>query len=254
MDFEKAFSPQGVKVILWKASCTLCCLFSVVYGTINQPGGPRYFFIYLSYWAVTIALAYMVLSLSNSIHPVTANELNEGNHVTSTRILLTWVVFEITIMMGWTASILFWLLLYDGGTPNFDAVINHGVIAILTSIDGFVVNRIPIRLPHWLGFMVPFEILYLLWTVIYAFAGISNPDYMDDDTLTNNELVYTVLDWKYDWVYCVILSSASVFGLGGLICMMMWIVSSRCLLPPYLANAENDYDTIEGQKIEMEEI
>lgn len=260
MDFEKAFSPQGYKVVLWKASCTLCCLVSVVYGSINAAGGSRYFFIYLSNLSVVMALAYMALSSSNSIHPVaidipvTVNEQRtEGNHVPSTRIRLTWVAFELATVMGWSATILYWLLIYDGDVPEFDTILKHGVDVFLVSIDGFVVNRIPFRLPHFLGFIVPVEILYLLWTVIYAFAGISNPDYLDDDTLTNNEVIYKVLDWKYDWGKSLILGCVCVFGLGGLICMIMWIISSRCLLPPYLAIAENDSSEIKEQNAEVED-
>ena len=70
----------------------------------------------------------------------------------------------------------------------------HGVLAIFTTIDVIVINRIPIRLKQ-IGYVYLFQLTYFLWSIIHFAFDIGTP-YGDNDTSTDDDAIYSVVNWK----------------------------------------------------------
>ena len=82
-----------------------------------------------------------------------------------------------------TVSVLFWVLLYDGGEIGFYDLVTHGIICGLIWVDGIGVNGIPVRLRHWLELCLPIFVLYTIWSVLQSplVFSVENPYYDDHD-------------------------------------------------------------------------
>lgn len=240
IDVENTFSPQSCRVLFWKTVATVYCCGAAIARMINQAGRTEYYFVYFSNVCVLFCCFYMALSLSNSLYPVKANDVLDklGTNITSVRLCATWVAYELATAMGIAASIIFYSMVKKKHL-TYIMMETHGVVVSVALIDGLIVNRIPVRLHHWLGAVVPVELLYGGWTVIYSFLDIENPDLMDDDNVKNAEVIYELLDWKDDWKTAALFSFLNIFGLDLIIYLILWILSSRLFKPKYLSEAEN---------------
>lgn len=126
------------------------------------------------------------------------------------------------------ASLLWWLTVYDPDETvlKFSNVFSHGVVCFLALVDGLVLNRIPLRLFHWWGFIFPVEVLYLVWTIIHWQLEIGNPYEQDEDAETNDDAIYSVLAWDGDaWVKSTVVAFVVVFSLGPIVYLYMWCLS-----------------------------
>ena len=83
----------------------------------------------------------------------------------------------------------YWLpvydVLHDGGTTGTTNVLRHEVIFVLVWMDGLVVNRIPVRLRHWVEICLPAFLAYLIWTILQSplVFEMENPYEEDDDQI-----------------------------------------------------------------------
>ena len=57
----------------------------------------------------------------------------------------TWILFLLAGNSQMLVTILFWALLYKVGVPTTQAVLGHGGVCVMVWVDGFLVNRIPVR-------------------------------------------------------------------------------------------------------------
>jgi len=126
------------------------------------------------------------------------------------------------------AAFLWWLTVYDPVETQFKFynVSAHGVVCFLALIDGLVLNRIPLRLFHWWGFILPVQILYLIWTIVHWQLNIGNPNEQDEDPTTNDDAIYSVLAWDGNaWVSATVVSILVVFAGGPLVYLYMWCLA-----------------------------
>jgi hypothetical protein len=70
-------------------------------------------------------------------------------------------------------TILFWVLEFDGDL-NYVSFMVHGGGLILITIDGFFLSRFPLRAKQFIFFEL-LSGLYILWSVLHAFSGITLP-------------------------------------------------------------------------------
>jgi len=174
---------------------------------------------YLTIWSYLFATVYSLLSLANTISPISTVPLAEPSSVqestgsasvqivistkadvqsssnydeykVSKRTLITWLFFTLAAIAQITVTVLFWGLVYTSGTPSLFSVLAHGVIFVLVWVDGLVINRIPVRLRHWLELCLPMFVAYVIWTILQSplVFEIDNP-------FVNDDRIYPVLDW-----------------------------------------------------------
>ena len=87
----------------------------------------------------------------------------------------------------YTSNRLFWGTEYDPDDGlSYEIIGPHCVTALVQYIDGFWINRIPIRFNHWYVTLLPYSAMYSTWTVLQGIVfDIDNPDTSDeeDDTV-----------------------------------------------------------------------
>jgi hypothetical protein len=123
------------------------------------------------------------------------------------------------------------------------SVLSHGVVAVLVFLDGLFVNSIPLRLRHWFEFVMPVDLLYIIWSVLHSSLvfGIGNPDNQDEDPETNDDLIYTVLDWGQEPAQTGVMAALIVLVLSPVIYLLLWGVSSFRRRHVTDANADDAY-------------
>jgi hypothetical protein len=95
---------------------------------------------------------------------------------------------------------------------------------ILIMMDGFVINRIPIRLKQ-IVFVYAYSLAYLVWSLIHFAADIGNPETIDNDPDTNDDAIYGVLSWRDSPGGAAILCLILFFVGIPLIFVFVWAVS-----------------------------
>lgn len=142
---------------------------------------------------------------------------------------IMWILFELGTHTAAGAALVFWPLVVvkpENYDIQFNLVANHGLVLLVTLFDGMIVNRIPFRIMHWYLFLLPFDVLYMVWTVIHDMSGIGNPDLNDNDPTTNDDALYrNVLEWQTSWPIALTTSCGIVFLLGPTVFVSFWLLS-----------------------------
>jgi len=201
---------------------------------------------YLTIWAYLLATTYSLLSLVNTIVPVSTVPAPEPSAVENTgsptvriqfssiatssssyddykvssRIKITWLFFTLSAVAQMTVTVLFWFLVFNGGTPSVFSVLAHGVIFVLIWVDGVGINRIPVRLRHWFELCLPTFVAYIIWTVLQSplVFEIENP-FFDDDK------IYPVVDWGESPWLSLSLTSGLVLIFTPISHSLLWALS-----------------------------
>lgn len=84
-----------------------------------------------------------------------------------------------------------------GGSIDYISIIKHGAAIPLLLLDGFVINRIPLRMKQF-AFFQSFTMSYLAWSIAYAYSGLIMP--------SGEDAIYEWLDWKSDIHSAILLS------------------------------------------------
>lgn len=109
---------------------------------------------------------------------------------------------------------------------NFENISVHCLTLLMQYIDGFWINRIPIRFNHWWTGVFPLSIAYAVWTYIHgAVTDLGNPDVSDNDPSTNDDLIYDDIDWDNDFVGTLVFTLILVFGLGPIVQIILVLLS-----------------------------
>lgn len=220
IDIPASFSPTGWKVWAGKLVTLGLAFYTLYLGFFMDP---RIFWLaYLTNWNVTISTVYLMLSFFNSIIPVAAPTV--GQTVVGRRVKFTWITFTIAANIGVLLTLAFWTLVYDGGM-TLATLFPHGIIQIAVLLDGFGINAIPIRLRHYLEIILPFAIIYMVWSYAHSALGIGNPDTEDEDPETNDDLIYEVLDWKAKPDQTAVVAVLLILVLAPVLQIVLWMVS-----------------------------
>lgn len=139
-------------------------------------------------------------------------------------IKLMWALYVIAIHSQFMVTLLYWLLVYDGSSVIYPEIYRHGLLLILVMVDGFIINRIPIRLKQ-VVFIYAYSMAYLVWTLIHFAADLGNPEVTDTDPDTNDDALYGVLSWRDNPVGAVILCLILILVGLPLIFILTWALS-----------------------------
>ena len=75
----------------------------------------------------------------------------------------------------------------------------HGIVFVVVSVEGFRMNRIPLRWMHlWLCWAL--TLAYIIWSIIHGplVLDLGNPNEEDNDPNTNVDAIYADLSWADD--------------------------------------------------------
>lgn len=192
IDVGASFAPSGWLPILLKLAATVYVNF-VWFMELLDYDQKGMFFAFLSNWALTFSMVYTWTSLVNSF--LGAKQPRRYTDNVPGRIAIQWYLFNLAALTSMFAIILWWYDVYDKGetTIHFLNLSIHGGTLLVLLLEGFVVNRIPIRRFFWWGTGLPFGLAYGLWTWIHSGTDIGNPNEPDSD------LLYDRLDWEDEW-------------------------------------------------------
>ena len=225
IDIPESFAPASCRALWYKLFYCTLCVGTIVYTIIEYDYNKGFYFAYLTYWGAIFCCGYSILSLFNTVFASRTGQPGPDGTV-SCRIRTTWILFALSAQTSFVTMILFWALQFDpADAVIYSTIVPHGVLFIFTVIDGLYVNRIPLRLMHWYGFILPFDIAYITWTIIQSFFDIENPAY-DTDPTTNDDAIYAgVLEWSNDWTTALFWSLITIFVIGPLLYILLWTMS-----------------------------
>ncbi|GKY97091.1 hypothetical protein MPSEU_000667600 [Mayamaea pseudoterrestris] len=225
IDIPESFAPPSCYAFLFKLAEAVLITATLVLTWIDT-SNPQFYLAYFTYWALLLATLYSWFSLYNTIMaartpqpPVSAGFI----------IRTTWALFTLASHTSACASILWWVLIFEAGVTKitFYNISPHLITACVVWLDGFVVNRIPVRWMMWYGLVLPLDILWGIWSVAQSYSGIGNPDANDASGADpdNDDAIYGALAWQDYWVRCLIITLIAIFVMGPLVFMLMWLCS-----------------------------
>lgn len=220
IDIPASFSPRGWFAFLGKVASLGIAGFTIYLGLGTDPRA--FWLAYLTNWNVTFSSMYLALSFVNSILPVAAPSV--GQTVVNFRVKMTWILFTISANVGILVTLAYWTLIWDG-VMNMPTLFPHGILTAFALFDGFIINTIPIRLRHYVEVVLPFAVGYLVWSYLHSLSDIGNPDYTDEDPETNDDLIYTVIDWQNDPQKTTTVALVLVFVFSPILQFLLWVVS-----------------------------
>ena len=210
IDIDRTFAPRPLYLSwimrLSFLAISLESLFQTLKGT---PQWKRWFFMaYLTHWGLVVVIAYQVAAVLCLMFRNRVLYQPHRGEKCSRLVRLTWGLFSLAAPVELIICILYWGLDYvPGKSVDLLLVMNHGGIALLLLVDGFILSSYPVQLKQGI-FTIIFCVAYLIWTVVFAESDISNPNVADND-----DYIYHVLEWNANKRGAEIVSSLCAFVL-----------------------------------------
>ena len=234
IDIEGSFGMNGTIISVATKFCFWALsIITLIYGWINN-NHPYYFMAYLTQWTLLMTIIYFSCSLALSIMTLKScsdnSDTSSGNSSSSfqrTLIKIGWGLFPIVSSAGAAVVLIYWLVVYDyenRGFPKYYSIMSHGIIFLLALADGFILNKIPLRLKHYMIVLL-YGLTYIAWSIVAAAAKIDNPNTPSED---NSEALYTILDWDNEQTAATIVSVGVLFVALPVFTLFFWIVSVTC--------------------------
>lgn len=217
VDVQASFCPRSVGAIVLKLVAVAFISFVFAY-TFFDTEHRDIHFGYLTYWALSLTLLYGWTSLFNSIRG--AKQPRRPSEVLF-RIGLQWYLFHLALHTDLLVVLLYWTVDFERGetTLTFNGVAAHAGTCLAVLLEGFAVNRIPVRWYFWWGTSIPIGLAYLGWTLIHWQAEIGNSAKNDSD------LLYEAVDWEDDPRGTIVLFVVSIFVVGPILQTLMFVIS-----------------------------
>lgn len=196
LDVRASFAPQTPIALLSKVLATAFLLFALIYTFIEAEHLQTYFESF-STWSLLFSVGYALTSLINSILGVTQPKRLEN---VGGKVRVQWVLFNTAMHSNVLSLALFWSCYIidadddDNSTHSTDLNVSNllmnGVTFLVMLLEGFVVNRIPIRWRYWYFTCLPVVMLFLGWTYLHSRSNENVGlyeffDWNDDDELFN---------------------------------------------------------------------
>ena len=264
LDVPASFTPTGIWVILAKLVCLGYIISTQVLNVVETKQSSLWFYAaYYTHWALAFACLYGMVSVLNSLFPVA--QLTGTTRV-PLRIRLTWLLFATVLQAQFITTIVYWTLVFDGGTPDYMEIAPHGPVFLAVLIDGCHINRIPLRWMHlWLGEIT--IILFAIWSIIhgplvldlgkyivrammnihckrsilisfvlslFVYSSLGNPNQSSDDgdPDDNDDAIYASLSWKQDDIFYTVIMLVVILGVVDPVLFSILRAYSRSWLLP----------------------
>jgi len=221
LSLQRTFAPrENMVIVLTKliGTCVVVATFTAGFW-VTRPY--KYYFIFVTHWGLLLSVLYSMMSSINTVFP--PKQPSTASELPSWWIRLTWFLFVTSAHLEITLTILYWWLDYSGGISVLN-IMKHGGVLIIIVFQGLVLDRIPVRMVH---FFWSFTIiaLYIGWTYIHSVLDIGNPYKSDSDPETNDDVLYSILDWNKEPESAAIVVACVLFVLAPVVFSVLWIAS-----------------------------
>lgn len=224
LDVPATFSPRSTLACGWKFANTLFNLGVLIYNWAVT-NYPSFYLSYVTSWTLVVTVIYTVASGFHTLFPV---DQPDGSHRLLFRTKIVWLFFVTASVNCAIVTLYYWALVWSPGDEVSFATVNpHGITMVLCWIDGLIVNRIPLRIMHWYGAVMLFQLAYVVWSVIHAVMGIGNPNVSVIGLFKEDEAIYTSLNWTEDPALAAAYSAGVIFVLGPIFFLLQWYFGSR---------------------------
>jgi len=179
----------------------------------------------MSNWMLLTGSVYFLMSIYHTLFGAP----QPYKRVSSPVIKFTWLLFSFVSHFGFLVALFFWIFVFEKGVTHLDWEImcTHTITPLTIFFDGTNVNRIPLRWQHYIGFVIPVELLYVLWTWIQNdVAEIDNPNLPAEAT---DDAIYGAYNWKEKGLDPLVFTVIGIFGIGPFIWFLEWMFSQYWL-------------------------
>jgi hypothetical protein len=247
LDIQQSFACTSRSAVLSKMVIWICITLAVAYCWYSSPH--KYFLMaYLTTWCIHIAWLYSSLSVINSIMAFYSQHQQEQQHKeqqqddhhqheveqqqpstrVNYRIRATWILSELAVHGQMLATVMFWgSLIIDYVPLIFPVIVAHGGLVLFVLANALVIDRVPIKLTHWYGSILPVMLIFIAWNIVHSFAtDIGNPNLYDSDPGgENNDEIYPAMPWHHNWIQASLLTLFTGFFVSPVLYIISWLLS-----------------------------
>ena len=213
-----SFEQATWAAIWWKLAAATCVVTLFVWDYVLAASPARYEHVALRFttWALFVACEYMLLSLLNS---VLASYQTAAAPFRLAHIKLTWACFVLSAHAAMLCSVGYWISLVwnpQGKIAHLDltTVAAHAGVLLLLLLDGFCVNAIPFRWMHWCWMVVPYNVAFLLWSILIDWKEIPVPVAWEMDSTTDDAIFPSADEWQDNSRFYLTWCLVMLFGLS----------------------------------------
>lgn len=231
IDIQESFVPSPTwRTLIFRTILLIYTIASITMSIISSK--QRWIWIgFLTSWSAIFTVMYQLGALACTIKPSLLVQSNSDEQP-NVFVRVLWLMYSISTVFELCISFFYWTLLYEAGDPiSFASVSTHGLLAVILLLDGFAIAAIPMRLQQ-LPYVMLTALIYLIWQVIHAFAGIG--------IRRENNIgapLYDVLDWKKAPVFAGVMSICTIFIMIPVVFFMVWTISMYS--PPFTFHGNN---------------
>mmetsp|Transcript_9980 Transcript_9980/g.19177 ORF Transcript_9980/g.19177 Transcript_9980/m.19177 type:complete len:306 (-) Transcript_9980:67-984(-) len=220
LDIPESFAPLNPFLVVGKILLGAVTLGTMAYVIVEREH-KEFMFAYLTYWALAFQCLYHILSISNSI---LASAIAQPKFYVEGRVRYTWMIFNTSMAASIIVAAVWWGTIYDSDEKlDYEKIGPHGATLIAQYIDGFWINRIPIRFRHWWVTLLPFSLAYAFWTFLQGFVfDLENPDRTEEG---EEDILYEDIDWDNDLTGTILVTVMLVFLAGPIVQILLFLLS-----------------------------
>jgi len=174
------------------------------------------FFIYVTYWSLTVEVVYLVVSayVSFKLEDVRATIDKSKQYVNIPKaVLISWILMNIIYMASFLVFLMFWLLVYPYDKVLYATTAQaHGVNFLLMAIDVFL-SGAPFRILHFYQ-PVSYMLTYLIFNATYVLSGGTNA--------SGKHYVYAALNWIDNGSACIKLAALITLVIAPVLHQVLW--------------------------------
>jgi hypothetical protein len=236
LDIPSSFGPTSLLVRVIKFGLMGWTCATLIVKWYDNRDYPAFFLAYLTHWSLIFASVWLITSFINSLLPP-SQPIKLSDSV-SLWTKYSWLMFEVAAQFTLIVTLLYWTLDYEPGVTvlTYTTIFSHGIHMILVWTDGLLINRIPVRWKHVFLHMF-LASLYIAWLVIHQLlTDMGVPGEEDNDPETNDDLIYTAVDFTEKTAFSSVLCVLVVLVLVPLVHWLLWGLSLGC---PCRCNGSN---------------
>jgi hypothetical protein len=196
-------------VIAYRAVVLVGLISVMTLDLLDRPLTVWIYFGYLTNMALMFSIAYFLFSLLCTVFINMFCSQPRGSSSPHPVVLLTWMLYSLAAPIQLQQTVLFWVMLpvYQWYI-DFMAILKHGIIALLLIVDAAIIGKIPIRVKHFIPFLVVF-LFYTIWSIALSLKGKGDGYF----------------DWGENSQQSTRFAFIAVFVFAPLVCALLWLVS-----------------------------
>mmetsp|Transcript_40890 Transcript_40890/g.65734 ORF Transcript_40890/g.65734 Transcript_40890/m.65734 type:complete len:261 (-) Transcript_40890:72-854(-) len=169
--FATARTDHPISWAVWR-TLMACYFFAIMIWSIAadvESGNGAWWLIYLTHWTLLVLVVYQVCAATCTwMYGLRMLNIREQPKLFT----VTWHLQNILLAAAPLVFILYWGLVYDGGTVRFLTTQTHGANALAIAIDCFFSCQ-PKRFEHFYQPVI-YALIYTIFSIIQEYTGIDN--------------------------------------------------------------------------------